>query len=64
MQTSGENKGWLKQEASFSNEIEMVILKLKRIVVHTWRWSVAVDNQLVSQSAWEHAMITLEEKFN
>ena len=33
MQTSGENKGWLEQEAPFSNEIEMVILKLKKIVV-------------------------------
>ena len=33
MQTCGENKGWLEQEAPFSNEIEMVILKLKRIVV-------------------------------
>jgi len=33
MQTSGNNKGWLEQEAPFSNEIEMVLLKLKRIVV-------------------------------
>ena len=33
MQTSGENKGWLNQEAPFSNEIEMVILKLKTVVV-------------------------------
>jgi len=29
MQTCGENKGWLEQEAPFLNEIEMVILKLK-----------------------------------
>ena len=39
MQTSGENKGWLEQEAPFSNEIEMVILKLKRIVVLVHQFS-------------------------
>ena len=39
MQTSGENKGWLEQEAPFSNEIEMVIFKLKRIVVLVHQFS-------------------------
>ena len=33
MQADDEKKGWLEQEAPFSNEIEMVILKLERIVV-------------------------------
>ena len=39
MQTSDENKGWLEQEAPFSNEIEMVILRLERIVVLVHQFS-------------------------
>ena len=39
MQTSDENKGWLEQEAQFSNEIEMFILKLERIVVLVHQFS-------------------------
>ena len=39
MQTSGDNKDWLEQEAPFSNGIEMVILKLKRIVVLVHQFS-------------------------
>ena len=39
MQTIGENKGWPKQEAPFSNKIEVVILKLKRIMVLVHQFS-------------------------
>jgi len=39
MQTSGDNKGLLEQEAPFSHEIEIVILKLKRIVVLVHQFS-------------------------
>ena len=39
MHMSDKNKGWLKQEAQFSNEIEMVVLKLKWIVVLVHQFS-------------------------
>ena len=39
MQTSDENKGCLEQEAPFSNETEMVVLKLERIVVLVHQFS-------------------------
>ena len=39
MHTSDKDKGWLEQEAPVSNEIEMVVLKLKWIVVLVHQFS-------------------------